>query len=210
MVAGRHQDQPEELKLVQAVEQELLLIDELPTIGLPEAMRRHRTGATLWLGLDADRPAFACWTFAGRAPVPAAPEGLLELPHRVAALDDVVIDPAYRGLGLAPRALARIADFYASRGLDSIVAKADETDKATRRCLEQAEFEHLGQTRMVRVGPFKRVRFEPSSRDAPSWLTAALLGQQPPRSERAEPASASAPGPARSPLGAGTRVHRHH
>jgi GNAT superfamily N-acetyltransferase len=181
MLERRLKDLPDPLELRQAGEDELRLLDELDGVRPKEALLRHRMGATLWLLMDADRPALACWVFAGRLPLPSVPGGRLELPHGVAALGDVTIGGAYRGLGLAPRVLARIADHYSQRGVGSLVVGVHEGDAPALQFVEKAGFEHVGLMRARRIGPYKRVYLDPSPRRAPHWLASALLGhEQPP------------------------------
>ena len=199
MVERRLKDLPEGLELRRAEEEELRLLEELDTVRPAEAVLRHRMGATLWLLIDADRAALACWIFAGRLPLPTVPGGWLELPDGVAALTDVAIGGNYRGRGLAPRVLARIADHYASRGVGSLVVGVHEDDAPALHFVERAGFEHVGLMRTRRIGPYHRVDLDPSPRRAPHWLAAALLGhEQPPAGFTPEPMPADLPEPVRT------------
>jgi ribosomal protein S18 acetylase RimI-like enzyme len=208
MVDRRLKDLPEGLELRQAAEEELRLLEEFDTVSPAEGLLRHRMGATLWLLMDGDRPALACWVFAGHLPLPTVPAGWLELPDGVAALEDIAIGGSYRGRGLAPRVLARIADHYAARGVESLVVGVQENDAPALHFVEKAGFEHVGLMRTRRVGPYHRVYLDPSPRRAPHWLVSALLGfEQPPAGFTPEPMPADLPEPVRtSPhVGAGAR-----
>lgn len=66
---------PEGLRLVRATQDQLPLLERLPTLKLQEGERRLGEGATLWFVMDGDKPAFACWTFSGEMPAYAAPGG---------------------------------------------------------------------------------------------------------------------------------------
>jgi predicted GNAT family acetyltransferase len=153
---------PEGFRLVKATERELPLLDSLPTVKLREGERRLGQGASLWLVMEGDRAAFACWTFYERMPVHAASGGVLELPVATAGLEDSVTSPDYRGRGLAPAAWSAICEQLVDTGYTSLVTKVAEENVPSRRAVEKAGFEDVALMRTMRMGARRRVEVDPS------------------------------------------------
>lgn len=164
---------PEEFRL-HSGQDELPLVEELPTIGLEEARYRHRHGASLWLTLDGDRPAFACWTFYGRMPVLAAPGGWLELPAGTAGLEDSVTAPTDRGCSIAAPSLYSVFDRLADTGIRSVITKSAEDNGPARHVAEKMGFNEIAGMGMLQVGSHRRVEVSPSGSGLSSFLVDCL------------------------------------
>jgi RimJ/RimL family protein N-acetyltransferase len=169
-----HRDMPEGFRLVRATEQELPLLDTLPTVKLDEGERRLGEGASLWLLLDGDRAAFACWIFYGRMPVPLANKGMLELPAGAAGLEDSVTSPDYRGRGLAPAAWSAISDRLVDDGYTALITKVAEENVPSRRAVEKAGFEDIALMRTMRMAARRRIEIAPRGNDVASHLAEQL------------------------------------
>jgi L-amino acid N-acyltransferase YncA len=153
---------PEGFRLVCATENELPLLDTLPTVKLTEGERRLGEGASLWLVMEEDRAAFACWTFYGSMPVQAAKDGVLELPQAAAGLEDSVTSPGYRGRGLAPAAWSTISDRLLEQGYTALITKVAEENAPSRRAVEKAGFEDIALMRTMRTAARRRVEVDVS------------------------------------------------
>jgi RimJ/RimL family protein N-acetyltransferase len=151
---------PEPLRLVEAEEQRLHLLDSLWAIDHDAARQRLRSGGTLWFVLDGDVAAFSCWTFVGRTPVVAARGGWLELPADTAALEETMTSPAYRGRSIAPAAWTAIAETLRQRGLRRLVTAVDEENLPSRTAVGKIGFAEIGRMRSTRRGLRFRVRVE--------------------------------------------------
>jgi RimJ/RimL family protein N-acetyltransferase len=134
-----------------------------PTPELIDA--RLRGGATLWVVDDGDRAAFACWTFAGAAPVWGA-KGELVLPGDTALLEDSLASPHVRGRGVAPGAWTAVADNLRDDGYAAMMTKVDARNTPSRRAVEKAGFRPVGVMSVrSRLGLRRiRVRAEPEVR----------------------------------------------
>jgi len=66
---------PVGMTLVRAGEEDLRLLEDLPTVSARVARRRLAAGVDLWIVREGDRGVFACWTFLERTPALAAPAG---------------------------------------------------------------------------------------------------------------------------------------
>lgn len=162
---------PKGVRLLQAGESDLPLLEQLPSISSGEAERRYEAGASLWLALDGRCPAFACWIFFDEMPLYASRQGSLRLPAHTVGLEDSVTSPAHRGQGIAPWAWSQIATSLAETGVTTIVTKVSIDNVASRRAVEKSGFHEAARMRLVEVGPWRRVEFytEPAGAN-PSWL----------------------------------------
>lgn len=138
-------------ELVRASRNELPLLEQLETVGLPEAERRFASGAELWIVKDGAHAAFSCWIFRSRVPVLAASGGWLTLPVGTVCLEDSVTAPRYRGLGIAPAAWSGVADSLAQEGIEAIVTKVEEQNKPCRRSIERVGFRLVASMNLARV-----------------------------------------------------------
>jgi RimJ/RimL family protein N-acetyltransferase len=161
---------PPGFTLVRASADQLPLIEQLPTVKLEEAERRHRSDAALWLVLEGGVPAFACWTFFERLPVFAANAGALELPPHTAGLEDSVTSADYRGRGLAPAAWSLISDILAAEGYTRMITKVGEENLPSRKAVEKAGFADVAAMRLVRVGSRRKVSVEASGNGVSAYL----------------------------------------
>jgi ribosomal protein S18 acetylase RimI-like enzyme len=161
---------PAGFSLVRANADQLPLIKKLPTVKLEEAERRHRDDAALWLVLEGETPAFACWTFFGRLPVFAASEGALALPPHTVGLEDSVTSPDYRGRGLAPAAWSMISDILVSEGYTTMITKVAEENVPSRKAVEKAGFQDVAGMRLVRLGSRRTVSVEASGSGVSDYL----------------------------------------
>ena len=171
-----HREIPEGFRLVRATEEELPLLDTLPTVKLREGERRLGDGASLWLVMEGDRAAFACWTFYDRMPVHAAKGGVLQLPRGAAGLEDSVTSPDYRGRGLAPAAWSAICERLEQNGYSALITKVAEENAPSRRAVEKAGFEDVALMRTMRMAARRRVEVEAHGTAVASHLAEQLTG----------------------------------
>ncbi|HEX6489823.1 MAG TPA: GNAT family N-acetyltransferase, partial [Gaiellaceae bacterium] len=149
------------------------LLAGLPGGGPLSARRRFEAQGEPWVACLGGEPAFLCWTYPVRAPSIASPDGWLPLPPGTVCVDDVVTVAAFRGRGIAPAALAKIASSLASAGAETLIAKVETQNHSSRRAFEKAGFRAAAEMRLVRVGP--RTRVEVSG--APDPLALFLAGE---------------------------------
>jgi GNAT superfamily N-acetyltransferase len=152
---------PDGFTLTRARKADLALLEGLPTIGRSEGARRLADGADLWLVLDGDQAAFACWIFRERTPVLAARGGWLPLPAGTVCLEDSVTAAAYRGRGLAPAAWSAIAAQLSHENIAIMLTKVAEENAASRRAVEKAGFQSTAIMSLRRVGGRSRVDVSP-------------------------------------------------
>ena len=153
------------LELVSAAGAGLSLLEQLPMGGRYGTATRLEMGAGPWIVREGDRAVFGCWVFPDRAPVAAARGGTIPLPSGTACIDDVVTIPEYRGHGIAPAALATLASRLRNQGTDALASKVEETNAASRRAFEKAEFRPVTRMHSMKIGPLIRLRV-PSGGDS--------------------------------------------
>src|SRR3989442_2239622 len=95
---------PPGLEIARVGEDGLALLEQIPTIALPEGRRSLGAGADLWIVQDGGRAVFCCWLFRNRTPVLAARGGCIELPPGIVCLEGSVTSASCRGRGIAPGA----------------------------------------------------------------------------------------------------------
>jgi RimJ/RimL family protein N-acetyltransferase len=142
------------LKLVRADRSQLPAL--VWAIDPDEAVGRLEAGEGLWLVLDGETPAFSCWIlrvrmkFAGRR---------LTFPDDTVCLEEIMTSPAYRGRGIAPAAMAAIADRLEADEPDvaRVVTPVDERNTPSRRAMEKAGFRRLAVVTQRRRGPWRRI-----------------------------------------------------
>ena len=142
---------PMGLELVQGGVEQFMLLESLETVGRREALRRLATGTDLWIVRAGTQPIFCCWIFHRTAPLLAAPGGRLTLPSGSVALEDPVTAPDYRGRGIAPAALIKVAEMLALQGFTAIVGKVEKHNIPSRHMLEKAGFEEIATMDLERV-----------------------------------------------------------
>jgi GNAT superfamily N-acetyltransferase len=169
------------LELVSAAGVDLPLLEQLPMGGRHGTATRLEMGAGPWIVREGARAVFGCWVFPDRAPVAAARGGAIPLPSGTACIDDVVTMPEYRGQGIAPAALATIASQLRERGTGALVSKIEETNVASRRAFEKAEFLPVTRMHSMRIGPLIRLRVPPGGDGFASFLAARCAEASVPR-----------------------------
>jgi GNAT superfamily N-acetyltransferase len=132
------------------------------TVTEREARRRLAGGAQLWLVMSGGEPMFGCWLFRESAPVPGAPDGSLDLPEGFIVVEDVVTAEHYRGLGIAPAALATIARRVSVGGPQLLLAKVQRTNRPSRRAFRKAGFRSIARMHRRERGPFTAMHVQPA------------------------------------------------
>ena len=178
--ARPRREMPAGLELIVARPENVGLLDELPRqpygpggFYLPtvrQAEERLADGAVLWLVVESQRPAFACWIFPQRAPLLAAPGGWLELPPGVVCLEDSVTSEHYRGRGVAPAAWSGIADRLSGESATAMITKVEEDNAASRRAVEKAGFREIAMMSLLRIGSRSRVVVRGSGQGTAGYL----------------------------------------
>jgi len=141
-------------------------LEQLPTVEIEQAAVFFERSGTLWVALSDGRPAFACWTFAEQTPLPAIQGGWQQLPPGVAGLAFSYTAPEFRRQGIAPRAWSAIAATLAAEDVQQLVTEVEEANAPSRRAVSKVGFAEVARTRVLRVGPFRRITndvFEPQS-----------------------------------------------
>ena len=154
---------PEGLVLVEADDVQTRLLDDLPTMAPPEALKLRERGGRLYLVLEGARPLFACWIHASATPAIAAPGGWLQLPVGTVCLEDSVTAAAARGRGVAPAAWSELADRLAADGVERMITKVGVENAPSRKAVEKAGFREAAVMRLTRIGPRARVSVEGDS-----------------------------------------------
>lgn len=152
---------PEGMDLLHAGNDDLVLLQQLPTLGRFEAERRLSTGADLWIVRDGATATCSFWIFWDQAPVLAANHGWMPLPEGIVCLEDSVTAPAYRGRGLAPAGWARAAQRLWEQGVSSIITKIEEQNIPSRRAVEKVGFREMAVMDLERVWMMRHVEVNP-------------------------------------------------
>jgi len=169
-----HRDLPPETELAKAGPEQVRLLQQLPTIRTEVARERMEVGQDLWMVLDGERAAFACWILHGSMSFPAAPGGSAPLPPEVVCLEDSVTSEAYRGKSIAPAAWSSIADVLERDGVRSIITKIEETNIPSRKAISKAGFEEIATMHFRRLGPSSSTKVEAGEGATAAWLAAKL------------------------------------
>jgi GNAT superfamily N-acetyltransferase len=135
----------------------------LTTTATDEARERRANGAELWLVVRDREYAFACWIFPRETPVRAAADRVLELPSRVACLEDSFTGPSHRGHGIAGAAWTMIARELKSRGFEMLITKVEVENEPSRRAVEKAGFRGASVMHLRCRGWRERVSFDGQS-----------------------------------------------
>jgi GNAT superfamily N-acetyltransferase len=154
-----------EFSLIRAGLDDLVLLEQLPTVGLSTARQRLFSGADLWIVHENGRAAFSCWIFRNRTPALAARGGWLDIPPGVVCLEDSVTSPHYRGRGVAPGAWSGIANRLRVEGDSVMITKVEERNTPCRRGLEKAGFRPVASMSLLRLWPASRVAVLPHGDD---------------------------------------------
>lgn len=154
---------PEGLELRRGSSAGAHLVGALVNVDVRELARRAREDADLWLVLDGERAAFACWIYRESVPLLASPRGTLDLPTGTVCLEDSVTRPGDRGRGIAPAAWAAIADTLLAEGQEILITKVEEENAPVRRALAKVGFVAVAHMRFLRLGPRRRVSLTPST-----------------------------------------------
>ena len=133
-------------------------LEELPSqVGRKEAERRLAEGAQLWVVMDGESLAFACWIFRDFAPVTAAPGGRFRIPPRHVVLEDSATSDAYRGRGVAPAAWLTLARQLRDAGYSRILTKVEVANAPSRRAVSKAGFVEGAAVHLRRVAATNHV-----------------------------------------------------
>ena len=112
-------------------------------------------GSISWEARGEDATAFGCWIHPRRTPLRALPGGYLEMPSRVACLEDSWTAPQFRGQGIAPAAWTEVAGRV--QDVDTIVTKIRDDNIASRKGVEKVGFREVAQMEVLQNGPLVRL-----------------------------------------------------
>jgi len=166
---------PPGMRLVRGGFEELPVLRQLPNISDVTARRRLAAGDGLWLVLDGEKLAFACWVFHDAAETPAAPGGRITLPRGIVFVEDSITSPAYRGKAIAPAAWASIGDSLAEAGNTSLITKVEGTNQAVIQAMKKSGILEIATVHYTRNGPFRRTFVEARPDANAEWLTGQLV-----------------------------------
>jgi hypothetical protein len=159
---------PNGYRLRRGTEADLEVVRELRALPVREARKRLANQVQVWLVVHGSEPAFVCLVFPRSFPTEGSREGELELPAGVAALGNLVTNPAHAGDGLAPAAQTAVAEELKAQGFAVLVAKVGVGNPGLQGVLEQAGFRPACVMQRQRRGFRTRVTF----RDTGATLTA--------------------------------------
>lgn len=164
-----------ELTLIKASEDDLPLINELPTLREEAARRRMRAGNDLWLVLKERQPVFACWILYSSVPTQVARNAGLELPPGIVCLEDSVASPTYRGKGTAAATWSEVADNLEQSGATTMITLIEDGNKAVELALRKGGFKEIARTHFLRKGVREQtvIRAEPCATG--EWLARELM-----------------------------------
>ena len=166
---------PPGLKLVRGDYDDLPLLAQLPTTPTETAAKRRMgNGGELWLVLDEQRPAFACWIFHRSMPMAAAPSSRLVLSPEIVCLENSVTSSLYRGQGIAPAAWSGIADALKPTGVKYIITKIEESNTASRRAIVKCGFRESATMRFALIGLWQRTLVQGRNGVTGGWLAQQL------------------------------------
>jgi hypothetical protein len=166
---------PAGMRLVRGGLTELSALHRLPNVSDVTALRRLAAGDDLWLVLDGDNLAFACWVFHHEAEYPAGPRGRITLPREMVCIEDSITMPAYRGKAIAPAAWALIGDSLAESGISKIITKVEGSNQAVKQAMTKAGTHEIATVHYTRRGPFRRTFVEANPDAKGQWLTNQLV-----------------------------------
>lgn len=163
---------------------DLPLLAQLPhdvaVAAVTEDLVRERLGDghDLWIVVEGDRLAFACWVLRSRASVFGAPGGGATMPSGAVQLEDSIASPDFRGRGVAPGAWSGVADVLAGEGVQRMFTKVDVTNTASCRAVEKAGFREVAVMHLRRRGHRTRLSVEFTQGHDPgdAWLERLATG----------------------------------
>jgi RimJ/RimL family protein N-acetyltransferase len=166
------------MTLTRAAMDDRALIDQIPqdpsvtSMTADEVAERMAAGGELWLTVEGDRVAFACWAFHGRGPVHGARDEEARLPAGVLYLEDSVASPDFRGRGVGPATWSALADAAAAGGDRCIVTKVDVTNTSSRRAVEKVGFRDVARMTIRWRGWSTRLQVDVDAAAEPAedWL----------------------------------------
>jgi len=137
-------------------------VDRVAELGqdLADAHEHHEAGHELWLTYEGDAVLFACWIFRDKAPVMAAPGGVLELGPETVCLEDSFTSERSRGRGIAPASWSQIARRLAAGGVTSIITKVETDNVPSKRAVRKAGFRPIGVMHLTKLGGRKHTVLE--------------------------------------------------
>jgi ribosomal protein S18 acetylase RimI-like enzyme len=162
---------PSGFRLVQGSYQELPLLDQVPTMPtIEKATWQLQNAADLWLVLEGQQLAFACWIFRGAMPMRVAPRRQVVVsPPSIVCLENSATSPAYRGRGLAPAAWSGIADELEPRGIKFIVTKIEVSNVASQRAVKKSGFRESATLRYRRIVRYRRATVQAETDATVNW-----------------------------------------
>jgi L-amino acid N-acyltransferase YncA len=139
---------------LQLVRADASQVDSVVAVGqdLDEARERFEAGTELWLVLDGERTVFVCFVFRGATPVLAATDGTLTLPPGTACLEDAITARSARGRGIGTAAWILIGEELRRDGFNTLVAKIETANAASKRMAEKAGFQPVAVMQHERTG----------------------------------------------------------
>lgn len=155
-------------------ESDLPDLERLSDMAARTAHQRLYRGMQLWLMRDGDVPVFACWIHHGRRPLFAGRVGWLALPPGVAAVEESVTAPDYRGRRIAPMAWSLLRSELKAQGDELMVTTVESDNVPVQRALVYAGFVCVGAHRLRRLGPWVEVRVRGTDHPFVSHLAAEL------------------------------------
>lgn len=170
---------PEGLELIVADDDTATMLDQLPddewitTFTRDLTRQRRAEGHELWMVVEGDRVAFACWILRGRARVLHAPGGGPLMPEGVVMLEDSITHPDFRGRGIASAAWATIGDRLAASGMRRVVTKVNVDNIPSTKAVEKAGYRVVATMNVVGRPPSRlrfAVRMQPGHDAGDTWL----------------------------------------
>ncbi len=143
-----------------ATDADLDLVSALSGSSTDDIEENRSRGAQPWLVKQDRDPAFVCWIFPQTTPVRAAADRWLELPSRVACLEDSFTSASHRGRGIAGAAWTKIAHGLSGDGFEVLITKVDVENAPSRKAVGKAGFREACLMRLRRRGSRETVTVE--------------------------------------------------
>lgn len=139
-------------------------------ISVSSSMQRLERGHQLFAVFDGERPIGVMWAFLGEAPTVASASGWLPLPPGYVNVEDTVVAPDQRGLGIAPALYSRVFDDVMAQGYTHVVGKIPVSNTANRRACAKTGWTEFATVDLLKVLRWRRVAVRPVSNPDVEWL----------------------------------------
>lgn len=137
------------------------------------AEQRFDRGHQLFAVFEEDRLGALGWAFFGEAPTSVSRTGWIPLPPGYVNLEDTVVAPALRGMGVAPAFYSLTFDDLRNQGCTHVVGKIQVRNSANRRACAKLGWREFAVVHLFKLLGLRRVGVRPVSSPDVEWLAGA-------------------------------------